>query len=53
MKGARHGLYKCILGGRADMRAGSDFNGKDKDAAWKNYGTFGMQRRRAGRITDL
>ena len=44
-----YGLCKRILGWRADLRAGTDFDGKDEDASGKNHGSFGMRRCRTGR----
>lgn len=53
MEGMRVGLCKCILGGRPDLCIGADFNGKDKDAPWKDYGPSGVRRRCARCASDL
>lgn len=44
MNGRREkgGLCECILGGRTDLRPGSDPDGKDKADAGKDHGASGM-----------
>ena len=35
------GLFQCVLGGRSDLRAGTDTFGKDKAPAGPRYGASG------------
>ena len=37
-----YGLCECFLGRRIDLCAGPDSNGKDKNAARKNYGVASL-----------
>ena len=40
------GLFQCVLGGRSDLRAGTDTFGKDKAPAGPRYGASGVYGRR-------